>query len=87
MKRPFRRSGLGTPKEVSDLLGTLVSGVRLRLGKHLVGIYLRGSLATGDFIPATSDIDLLVVTNPAVDQPQFAKLKTFHDQVSESSNP
>jgi predicted nucleotidyltransferase len=78
---------LGIPKEVNDLIGTLVSGVKLRLGKHLVGIYLRGSLATGDFIPATSDIDLLVVTDPAIDQRLFDKLEAFHDQVFESSNP
>ena len=33
---------------------------------NLVGLYLRGSLATGDFRPESSDIDLLAVTESLV---------------------
>jgi predicted nucleotidyltransferase len=48
--------------EVADLLAALIPGVEAALGDILVGIYLRGSLATGDFIE-TSDIDFLVATS------------------------
>ena len=49
--------------------------------------YLKGSLATGDFIPATSDIDVLVVTDCTVNSRQFTELKDFHDHLSGSSKP
>ncbi len=32
------------------------------------GVYLRGSLALGDFIPATSDVDVLAVTEQPVSE-------------------
>lgn len=35
------------------------------LKQRLVGVYLHGSLALGDFVPGVSDIDLLVVTRTA----------------------
>jgi len=40
----------------------LVSEFRNRLGHNLTGVYLHGSLATGCFNPAKSDIDLLAIT-------------------------
>ena len=41
--------------EVSDILAALLPAVQAALGDNLVGVYLRGSLATGDFID-TSDM-------------------------------
>jgi hypothetical protein len=44
-----------------------------------VGVYLRGSLATGDFL-ATSDLDVLTVTERAVDDAELAALRALHDR-------
>lgn len=78
---------MGLSNEVTGILDTLVSGVKQSLGHNLLGVYLRGSLATGGFIPETSDIDVLVVTEQPVDDRQFAGLKRLHDRISESPNP
>src|SRR4029079_8787631 len=47
---------------VEATLSALAREIEAILGPELVGIYLYGSLASGDFSPETSDIDFLVVT-------------------------
>ena len=49
------------PKQTQEQISQLVTEFRHQLNENLVGIYLHGSLATGCFNPAKSDIDLLVV--------------------------
>ncbi len=49
------------PKQTLEQISQLVTEFRHQLNENLVGIYLHGSLATGRFNPAKSDIDLLVV--------------------------
>ena len=49
--------------EINRLLDSLLSRMRYILREKLVGLYLYGSLATGDFEPGVSDIDLLAVTS------------------------
>ena len=48
--------------DVDAILAELLAGVRGTLGPQLVGVYLDGSLAIGDFSEHSSDIDVLVVT-------------------------
>jgi predicted nucleotidyltransferase len=48
--------------EVKFILEELLSEAQQVLGEQFVGLYLSGSLASGDFEPQTSDIDFLVVT-------------------------
>lgn len=43
-----------------------------------MGLYLYGSLASGDFDPHTSDIDFLVVTDGMLSEDRIAGLKTMH---------
>jgi hypothetical protein len=62
----------------------LLTGIRVRLSDNLVGVYLRGSLALGDFIPDTSDIDALAVTERPVDAAQFDALAAMHAQLAAS---
>ena len=69
------------------MLDALVAGVKQRLKDNLVGVYLRGSLASGDFIPATSDLDVLVVTERPVSDEEFAALAAMHAGLAASSNP
>src|SRR5215216_4948894 len=58
---------------VDALLGSIRQAIVTVTGSSLVGLYLFGSLATGDFDAAVSDIDLLAVladlaqANPAWD--------------------
>jgi hypothetical protein len=64
----------------------LLASVRDALGPQLVGAYLRGSLALGDFIPATSDIDVLVVTAAPVTAGEFAALVALHTKLAALPN-
>lgn len=75
------------PQEVDGMLKALLSGIRRALEGNLVGVYSRGSLATGDFIPATSDLDVLATTERPVNDAEFAALVTLHTQLGASSNP
>ena len=74
------------PQDVAQILEALLAGVRQELGEQLVGLYLRGSLALGDFDPATSDVDVLAATKLPVTQDQFAGLAALHAQLAASAN-
>jgi predicted nucleotidyltransferase len=49
--------------DVNQLLEQLLSSLQTILGKKLVGLYLYGSLVTGDFDHECSDIDLLAAAH------------------------
>ena len=87
--RTGRHGALPTwcPPEVSELLRELLAVVSRALGDNLLGFYLRGSLALGDFDPATSDADILVVTNQPVSEPEFAALAALHNRIPAGHNP
>jgi hypothetical protein len=74
------------PVAANELLAELLAGIRHTLGDQVVGVYLRGSLATGDFNPATSDVDLLAVTDRPVDDAAFAALSALHSRVDALPN-
>ena len=48
--------------DVNEVLNLLLTNVKGILRDQFVGMYLYGSLSSGDFNPETSDIDFLVVT-------------------------
>jgi predicted nucleotidyltransferase len=60
---------------LGSLLETLVSGIRAVLGGDLVGIYLYGSSVSGGFDPGVSDLDLVAVTSPEVEEIDLAGLE------------
>lgn len=60
------------------LLDDLCGRIRQALGGELVGVYLYGSLVTGDFDPGISDFDLLAVTADEVDDEAFRRLDALH---------
>jgi hypothetical protein len=66
---------------VNALLVRLLKEIRSLLGKGLVGMYLDGSLASGDF-DAASDIDFLVVTNEEVTDALFRSLRAMHERIA-----
>ena len=51
------------------------------LGDQFVGMYLYGSLSSGDFDPASSDIDFLIVTADMLPEKTIANLETMHQHI------
>jgi len=48
------------------------------LGEKLLGLYLYGSLAAGDFLEDISDIDLFALLSSELDQGEFDRLEKTH---------
>ncbi|MBI5667457.1 MAG: DUF4111 domain-containing protein [Chloroflexi bacterium] len=59
---------------VNDLLKRLLTDMQAILDAKLVGLYLYGSLVTGDFDDASSDVDLLAVVSADLTLPEFDAL-------------
>jgi predicted nucleotidyltransferase len=66
---------------VNTLIGELLLAVREILGREFIGMYVTGSLATGDFDHA-SDVDVVVVIENAVTNKQFTELHALHKQLA-----
>ena len=64
--------------EANEILPELVAGLRASLGSQLVGVYLYGSLLTGDFTPGVSDVDLLAATRETIDGDELDRLRAMH---------
>jgi len=73
-------------REVNEILNLLLTSVQGILKNEFVGMYLYGSLSTGDFNPETSDIDFLVVTTSTLSNKTIAELETMHKHIWESGN-
>ncbi len=67
--------------DINDLLQLLLAQLQDMFGQKLVGLYLYGSLVTGDFDQQSSDIDLLAVTSTDINQQEFEILKRTHDDL------
>ncbi|GHO70071.1 streptomycin 3''-adenylyltransferase [Ktedonobacter sp. SOSP1-52] len=75
------------PTTIPTLLDALLLGVQQMLGQNLVGLYLRGSLAMGDFDPLASDVDFFAVTEHLLTEAEFTDLTTMHDTLAKLPNP
>ena len=64
--------------EIKNIQDWLKSSLQLILKTKLVGIYLYGSLISGDFDYNCSDIDLLVATEADINETEFSKLNDMH---------
>lgn len=64
--------------DINGLLESLLSSMRHIFQERLVGLYLYGSLTTGDFDPESSDIDLLAATSSDVSGTEFDALRAMH---------
>lgn len=76
----------GSAGEVPEMLDAHLSGIHDILGDNLVGVYLRGSLALGDFDPAASDLDFFAVTERRVSDAEFAALAALHTRLDHLPN-
>jgi hypothetical protein len=68
------------------VIDTVSSAIAATTGSELVGLYLCGSCATGDFDERTSDIDLLAVLSTEVSPDLAARLERMHDEFA-NDNP
>jgi len=67
--------------DVNEILHLLLSRAQEILGNQFVGMYLYGSLSSGDFNPETSDIDFLFVTTDLLSNEKIAALESMHQQI------
>jgi len=78
---------MNLPPDVAIITAALLQGIQMALGDDLVGLYLHGSLATGNFDPATSDIDFFAITARPITASQFAALAALHQQLAAFPHP
>jgi len=71
-----------TYPEVNTLLADLLAEHCRVLGDQLTGLYLFGSLVSGDFDPARSDVDLLAALADDLDAGTMERLRLFHDDLA-----
>jgi predicted nucleotidyltransferase len=64
--------------DIDELLEDLLHRIRQILGQKLVGLYLYGSLVTGDYDRGVSDFDLLAATRTEIDGEEFDGLQELH---------
>jgi len=72
------------PKEIKDLLDSIIENLRLILKDNLVGVYLHGSLAMGCFNFKSGDIDFLVVVKDKMDVETKKRIISFILELSRS---
>jgi len=75
-----------SPSEVNEILNALLSALQTALADNLIGVYLCGSLATGDFIE-TSDIDFVVAIERPVSDSEVGALIEMHARLAALANP
>ena len=68
--------------EITGLLDELAAGIRAEAGA--IALYVGGSLATGDYRPGVSDLDLAAVIERPLDQEQQRTLIGLHRRLIES---
>lgn len=66
--------------ELREVLNIFVDEIAAELGENLVGIYLVGSIASGDF-DLDSDVDFLVVTHTEVTEADMKRLQDIQIKV------
>jgi predicted nucleotidyltransferase len=72
--------------EINKLLDLLLKNEIQVLGNQLAGMYLYGSLSSGEFDLETSDIDFLVVTTSTLPDKTIAELEAMHHRMWESGS-
>ena len=70
--------------EIEALLGRLTDEIQRNSNDSLVGLYVYGSLVTGDFDKGRSDIDLLAVVDSNIDADTFGRLYRMHARFVEA---
>jgi hypothetical protein len=66
--------------ELREVLNTFVDEIKAELAGNLIGIYLVGSIASGDF-DLDSDVDFLVVTNTELTESNMKSLQDIQIKI------
>lgn len=69
--------------DINCLLIDWVRGVKDDLGDNIVGLYLSGSLAYGDFVTDRSDIDLQAVVKKPLLKGELELIESLHKKIDE----
>ena len=64
--------------DINAVLQVLLSDVQAVLGDRFVGMYVQGSLASGDFAPQRSDVDFVIVTAGELPDEILPALRAMH---------
>ena len=70
--------------DVNAILLRLLTEAQTVLGADFAGLYLYGSLSSGDFDPRRSDIDFVVVTRDALSDTTIQQLAALHERLAAS---
>jgi hypothetical protein len=70
--------------ELNELLHLLLDGARAALGFQFTGLYLHGSLASGDFDLERSDVDFAAVTDGEIQNERIFALEEMHARLAVS---
>jgi ADP-ribose pyrophosphatase YjhB (NUDIX family) len=73
---------LAAHPEVRALVDQLLAGARSVLGARLIGLYVGGSLAIGDFAPDRSDVDFVAVTDGEIGDDDGPRLAALHARLA-----
>ncbi len=66
---------------INTVLAEWAEGLKRLLGKKIVGLYLSGSLAYGDFVPERSDIDLQAVVRNPLTENELRSIEQLHQRI------
>lgn len=72
--------------DVNKVLDELVDKLQQLLGKNMLAFYVHGSMALGDFDPATSDIDFMVVIEKKLIDKEIEQIEKLHQQLIAGDN-
>ncbi len=73
------------PPDVAGLLGRLRD--RLAARADVIGVYVYGSLVTGDYSPAASDIDVVALVQRDPDEAMTRELTALHTALAGTGGP
>ncbi len=66
---------------INEVLNSILARLQGIFGEKLIGLYLYGSLVTGDYDDGCSDIDLLAATASDIDGAEFGALDGMHHAI------
>lgn len=69
------------PGPIQSTMNDLTSGLLTILGSRLIGVYLGGSLALGDFADSTDNLDFLVVTDGPLSPEDLVGMSQLHREL------
>ncbi|VVC75429.1 hypothetical protein AQUSIP_07190 [Aquicella siphonis] len=74
----YKNTGVTAYQDVNEVLLKISNGIAEIIGNNLIGLYLFGSLAYGDFNTDSSDIDLIAITKQPLNHHDLDLIKQMH---------